>query len=127
LKKAINTEKAILRQRLNRIKVLGSAKLKNTHSCAQQLYAELEDLYIYTEKVEKKAIFGLAKIFRRSIENEQRIEYEVQIKHVEVTQTERIRNFEKQKVHVPSLSLSSSQLGRPSQTVTSLFPIFMKF
>ena len=93
MKKAINTEKAILRQRLNKIKSLGCKKLKDTFDCAQQLYTELEDLYVYTEKVEKKAIFGLSKIFKKSIESEQRIESEVQIKHVEVTQTEKIRNF----------------------------------
>ena len=38
LKKAINTEKAILRQRLNKIKTLGLNKLKNTNECAQRLY-----------------------------------------------------------------------------------------
>ena len=59
---------------MNRIKTLGSQKLKNTYECAQKLYRELEDLYVYTEKVEKKAVFGLAKIFRRAIENEQKIE-----------------------------------------------------
>ena len=35
LKKAINTEKAILRQRLNRIKTLGTNKLKKTYDSAQ--------------------------------------------------------------------------------------------
>lgn len=31
MKKAINTEKAILRQRLNKIKTLGSSRLKNIY------------------------------------------------------------------------------------------------
>jgi hypothetical protein len=61
----------------------------------QKLYADLEDLYIYTHKVETKAVLGMTKIFRRAIENEQKIESEVQIAQVEVTQTEKIRNFAK--------------------------------
>lgn len=93
LKKAVNTQKAILRQRLNKIKTLGTSKLRNAHESAQKLYSELEDLYIYTDKVQKKAIFGLAKIFRKSIEAEQKIESEVQIHHVAVTQTDHIRNY----------------------------------
>lgn len=34
----------------------------------------MEDLYVYTDKVEKKAVQGLANIFRKAIENEQKIE-----------------------------------------------------
>jgi|688.fasta_scaffold236227_1 hypothetical protein len=93
MKGAVNTEKAILRQRLNRIKTLGYRILSETVNDANKLYAELEDLYIYTNKVEQKAVFGLSKIFKRAIENEQKIENEVQIKHVEVVHTELIRNF----------------------------------
>lgn len=63
-----------MRQRLNKIRSFGSRRLKNTHEFAGKLYSELEDLYIYTDKVERQAVLGLAKIFRRSIENEQRIE-----------------------------------------------------
>jgi hypothetical protein len=37
--------------------------------------------------VEQKAVFGLSKIFKRAIESEQKIENEVQIKHVEVVHT----------------------------------------
>ena len=74
MKGATNTEKAILRQRLNRIKTLGYRILAETVSNANKLYAEIEDLYLYTHKVEQKAVFGLSKIFKRAIESEQKIE-----------------------------------------------------
>lgn len=75
LKAAVNTEKAILRQRLNRIRTLGQRVLSETSSSASKLYADLEDLYIYAHKVEQKAVGGLCRIFRRAIEEEQKIEF----------------------------------------------------
>lgn len=71
-------------------------------------------------------MFGLSKIFRKSIENEQKIESEVQINHVEVTQTEKIRNFEKEKVFLYLFSLSSVQQDRKFQIVILLFQTYMK-
>lgn len=71
-------------------------------------------------------MLGLSKIFRKSIENEQKIESEVQINHVEVTQTEKIRNFEKEKVFLYLYSLSSVQQDRKFQIVILLFQTYMK-
>jgi hypothetical protein len=71
-------------------------------------------------------VLGLSKIFRKSIENEQKIESEVQINHVEVTQTEKIRNFEKEKVFLYLYSLSSVQQDRKFQIVILLFQTYMK-
>ncbi len=71
-------------------------------------------------------MLGLSKIFRKSIENEQKIESEVQINHVEVTQTEKIRNFEKEKVFLYLFSLSSVQQDRKFQIVILLFQTYMK-
>lgn len=124
MKSAVNTEKAILRQRLNRIKTLASKIIKENYSDANKLYSSLEDLYLYTFKVEQKAIFGLSKIFKKSIENEEKIEFQIQIKHVEVVQTQSIRNFEKPKVVVFLYSLLFNLLEKtyprinlPSQTL----------
>lgn len=65
------------------------------------MYEDLEDMYQYTDKIEKKSVIDATKIFKKSIESEQKIEYEVQINYVEVLQTEHIRNFEKPKVILP--------------------------
>jgi hypothetical protein len=75
MKSAVNTEKAIFRQRLNRIKTLAAKIIKENYIDANKLYSSLEDLYLYTFKVEQKAIFGLSKIFKKSIENEEKIEF----------------------------------------------------
>lgn len=53
----------------------------------QKLFDELEDLYIYTHKVETEAILGLTKIFKKAIESEKTIENEVRLNYVEVSQT----------------------------------------
>jgi hypothetical protein len=67
MKKAVNTEKAIFRQRINKIKTFASRKLKNCFESVQKLYRDLEDLYVYTNKAETKSIFNMSKIFRKTI------------------------------------------------------------
>ena len=62
------------------------------------MYSDLEDMYQYTDKVEKKAVIDSTSIFKKAIEEERKIENEVQINYVQVLQTELIRNFEKPKV-----------------------------
>ena len=61
-----------------------SKKIKEIFEAGQKLYADLEDLYLYTNKIEQKAIFNLTNIFKQAIEKEQKIENEVQINYVEV-------------------------------------------
>ena len=46
------------------------------------MYGDLEDMYQYTDKVEKKSVIDATSIFKKAIENEGKIEFEVQINYV---------------------------------------------
>ena len=67
--------------------------LKQIREAGVRMYSDLEDMYQYTDKVEKKAVVDSTCIFKRAIEEERKIENEVQINYVQVLQTELIRNF----------------------------------
>ena len=76
-----------------------------------KLYEDLEDLYRYTDKIENNAVIEMTKIFKRAIEEERKIENEVQINYTEVLENHLIRNFEKPKVFVLLIQAYYSSSG----------------
>ena len=89
----MNTEKAIFRYRVKIIAAYAAKRLSEFNTAGLKLYEDLEDLYLYTDKIENKAVIEMTKIFKLAIEEERKIENEVQINYTEVLENHLIRNF----------------------------------
>lgn len=63
-----------------------------------EFYASLEDLLKYTNQVEIEAVKRLSKLFREKVEQQAKIQTEIQINYVDVVVSNRVLNFLNPKV-----------------------------
>jgi hypothetical protein len=91
--KAINTEKAILRYRMYVIKEAALHTLKSIRSQAHLLYKKMEEWALYTHKCELDAINAMCGLFRQAIEEERKIQKEIQLRFVDVRVSHQMLNF----------------------------------
>ncbi|KAL4511584.1 hypothetical protein ABPG72_012429 [Tetrahymena utriculariae] len=92
-KEAINMEKAIFRYRVQVIKDFALSKLKLMKAQSQLLYGKLQDWIDYTFKAENDAVNEMDAILRQYIEEEKKIQKEIQLNYVDIVISHEILNF----------------------------------
>ncbi|KAM3135115.1 hypothetical protein pb186bvf_012761 [Paramecium bursaria] len=90
---AIALEKQIFKDRLEAIKTVAQAHLRQLKQAADQLYQKLDDWIFYTHHTELKALESICGLFRQYIEKEEKIQKEIQLKFVDVIISHEILNF----------------------------------
>jgi len=121
LKQTLNTEKAIMRYRLYVIKNLAINTIKEMREKAKNLYAKFEDWLNYSNRAENNAVFSLANLLGGAIENQEKIQNELQLHYVDVIKSYKYLNFETP----PVIPLPAKELLQPNRfTISQLKAIF---
>lgn len=95
-------------------------KLAEMRLQAKIIYNKLEDWTLYTHKIENDSVFELTKQLRWFIENEQKIQKEIQLNYVDVVKSYKVLNF-----LTPPIIMLSAKEKRISDrfTITQLYMI----
>jgi hypothetical protein len=117
-KRAVLTEKAIFRYRVTVIKNMAISKLKEMRFMAKALYNKLEDWIVYSIRAENDAITVITRIMRRAIENQEKLQKELQLNYVDVVINHKYLNF----LTPPPILLPAKEIGAPHRfTITQLY------
>ncbi|EGR31169.1 hypothetical protein IMG5_116400 [Ichthyophthirius multifiliis] len=93
MKEALHIEKSIFRYRIQVLKDFSISRLKEMKALSSILYGKLEDWIEYTFKIENDAVNEMDYIFRQYIEEEKKIQKEIQLNYVDVIISHQILNF----------------------------------
>jgi len=115
LKATIQTEKAIMRYRLYVIKSLAINRIKEMREKAKGLYNKLDDWLTYSIKAENDAVFELTNIMGEAIENQVKVQTELQLYYVDVINSRRQLNF----YTPPIIPLPPRELKQPNRFTIS--------
>jgi Mg2+ and Co2+ transporter CorA len=92
--KAVLIEKAVTRQRLSMIHETGRRWLREYRGRAKRMYQRLDDWLFYRNKCEMEALGKLSDVLRQAIEEERKIQQEIQFDGVDLVIDYEHLNFE---------------------------------